>query len=259
MSISGLYGLKRPERTAELDIGGASREEIINATYGAWTSFLKSCDKDTPDDTLYDYACALVRPFKTKISGVLTERDVLRAFALGKDEHDENGVYLSALLNETDASMLALGKIKPPRNVLKGVGFCLKPGKIVSARDGVLGLGSCAEGGIVINRGEVHWMSSYAEGGLHINGGYISSTLGEGASGGTFITMNDDVSRGMLAYPKGPAYAIYWDKWKSDGDIRALVGELLEADDRLDAPKMNAIARKIDAHVRKKYTPEGAD
>ncbi len=218
---------------ADLDLG-TDPAEVLKGAYSVWNQQREEFyskgnpnlwNSESEHEFLYSEACKLVRPYKGLFKGTITGNDflfigegVLAAEGYVPDEEragygcqyssgfgcssvtsheftSHAGLFLSALLNETDLESMAVDWYPAQ---LWGLGYRLKDGKtVVVCPDGRLGdLGEKAEGGVTLVYGEVmRWLAQKASGGLHINLGERSRhtsgewniDIGERSSGGIHI------------------------------------------------------------------------
>jgi len=164
--MNALYNLDVPDELAKLDLKTADKKEIINVTCHAWMDSFGSFGDRIDSEPLYNSACKMIAPFRNKIKGKICSADA------GVKASDRNksfvGYFLSAVLNETEADTLEYGL---PNAVWSSLGYCLKGGKTLEIKKGVLGeyAGMNAEGGTIVNRGMVYELGTHATGGLFIN------------------------------------------------------------------------------------------
>jgi len=306
MSTEHLY--KRAERADEVadpDMKDADPKEILAATYDAWLGIFdqyKDQDIRYTIDMLYRQACRLVRPFKEKMAGTITEKEL---GPIADDPHykecEDNqrnksgqavyrkycyaGLYLSALLNETDLDRLSIGSF-PAK--LEEVGYCLQPGKTVEVReDAIVGnVGDAAQGGIGIVRGtcegNVGWDASggifpvfgavegcvgyRATGGMFPIFGKVKHSIGNCVTGGIFTVYG--TAEGNIGYDAAGGifiakqyftvsmngtYRVDTEGLEKDAELGRLLDELEVACRAEKFGEVETVARQIDGHVRKNY------
>jgi len=165
MSKSKLYGLKRPERTAEVKLEEADRGELIRTTYEMWLDFAEPYWNDgymIDNDVLYRHACKILAPLRKSISGTLTEKDFRIVdekpaprlnLAKGTETTNLAGLYMTAVLNATDAKELVLGHFNER---IAYPGYHLQAGKTltIAEKGFTYDAGYEAEGGTLINKGK---------------------------------------------------------------------------------------------------------
>jgi len=218
---------------ADLDLG-TDPAEVLKGAHSVWNQRFEELYKkdfnfarsDAGEELLYGEACKLVRPYKELFKGTITGNDFLfigegvlarEGFVPDKDiagygrEYGEfgytgrsrefsssDGLFLSALLNETDLESMFVDWY-PAR--LWGLGYRLKEGKtaIVGPEARLGDLGEKAEGGATLVYGEVMIrMAKSASGGVHLNMGRRSRhttddwnvSMGEKSTGGIFINFD---------------------------------------------------------------------
>jgi hypothetical protein len=285
MSTERLYRkAERADDIGDLDLLGADQKEIIDRTYDVWFGDVNPVIKELRDfNPLYKLACRIVRPFKVLISGTLTDRDFSAAKAkrLCKEEWAA-GLYVSAVLNETDAKRLYWGDF--PYG-LDSLGCDLKEGKTLCIIEGgpidVRYAGSAARGGTVINDRKVYGMGDCARDGIFINKRHCE-TMGEEARGGIFV--NIDCADQMGNRATGGLFVDYDRSHNIDGKVswrsartryekngatyqhdalnaekdeflRKLMDRMEEAAMKEKIADVKETGRKIDAHLRKTYKP----
>jgi len=270
MSSETLY--KRAEHAEEigdLDLTDAGPKEIIKATYEAWCSATKNLHIEhyPHPGPIYEAACRIIRPFGKRISGSL-RADSIPSPLPGRT----NGLYLSALLNETDADVLSVGKLGYE---IDFIGWYMKSGKaaIVENDAKVSWLGYGAQNSTAVILGDVGITGIRSSGLNCINLG--GTCLASNNRGMTFINyghINDLCGRtddGMLIETTGKcyyednrvtkilvgknSYCVDVEDICADLPLQVMLEELESASKGSDMPKVNDGIRKVDAHVRKNY------
>jgi len=289
---SQLYDLDVPDEQMELELEGASRDEIICRTYEEWFSL--PIDYLEAGEPAYKSACNMIRPFRDRISGTVD----MDGFPFMKDTPEnrfkflENcGYYFSALLNETNADVLHVNKgpVKDANTkeiYINGLGYCLKEGKAVvvgkelstgkpkdedyfyysgkSRLANTSHLGQNAQGGVIINMGKKCGMLGYkATGGVFLNYGFVD-TAAHSAQGGLWLNCSEgemggfgNQSTGAVLISKGKAggdtHVFDTVEMETDTNFTVMVGILEQLGREADIPKIRAQARELDQYVRTNY------
>ncbi len=304
MSTESLYRkAEHADEIADPDLTEAN----VAAIYNVWRDFLgeryapHEAFHRSNNDSLYEQACRLVRPFKKQLTGTITEKDlgpmtndryiwsVKDMFCSAGEEHCLAGLFLSALLNETNVDKLSLGSFPC---VLSDAGYRLQPGKTVEIREGgwVDDCCSYAQGGIGIVRGKVEkHLGRYASGGIFPVYGTVEGGVGWDASGGVFPiygvveqAVGDQASGGIFPihgtvegrigressggtfvvckkpkkrflYKSNGACGAGPDELEKDAELSRLMDELEQAGKTEKFDEVEKIARRVDEHVRKNY------
>jgi len=170
--VSGLYGLPRPDRTADVELKGLSQEEIIKTTYEIFAAATEGKNEPATSEDIYKQAVAILKPFRNRIKGTIKDK--------GLENEYSRSMFFSALLNETDADTLVGHGF--------GLGYRLRDGKTLIIEGDVNNayVGMRAKGGVVICNGRTRDIGMKASGGIFINNG-ITNDLGIGVSGGTYF------------------------------------------------------------------------
>jgi len=255
----------RADEVADLNLKDADPAAIIAATYDAWDGmlddYLSRPEKlednnvilENKEDWFYDKARGLLTPYREKLRGVLTENELRH---VADRRRCLAGLYISALLNETDISMLSLGPSPAIYNLL---GWRLKPGKTLEIR-GVCKAGYVApraEGGVVIlrKRSSATEVGHMAEGGTFLL--YNKLPPNAFAEGGLFVLAD----RGIVLCDEDTArrrdviYGIESELHALDGmdvKLRSLYDKILAAGEAPDIPRVEKLARKIRKNLMKR-------
>ena len=281
MAASNLYGLPRPDRTADVVLEGGSREDIIDVTYQAWLGAVRQCkDPSESVEQLYEAACQLVRPFRKKITGELTGKELkpIRndpGYVSIINSVSDAGLYISALLNETDITKVTVDRTLP---LISHIGYRLGHEKMIEVGRGEVTwdifkeatcgvginhgrieqfMGKENSGGILVNLGHICHLGYDANGGTFLNFGGDPNTIGYGAKDGVFVSRTMPSSGNFL--PKydygGPAYGVKPEELRNDKDLDKMMDEVEKSARDSDTPAVAKLGRKIDQYVRAHYKP----
>jgi len=292
----------KADEMADPDIKDMDKTTIARACYDVWVAGCKDVIKDEnfflhmarnrdlweeQCEPLYRQACSIIAPYREKVNGTFNTSGLKLKRLMKKDHYFSDdypaeirmaGIYLSALLNETDLNKLVVDEKDKKTGgwdkaiELSHLGWHMKPGKILEILEGcVTGTAEHAEGGIVVNYASALKCGGHSSDMIIVN--YCSNSWGDGAKGSVFINMDDGsefgdksencvlVDFGKTTYAGGDLRAdnIYHvesrDIWHSKQLIE-LGHALEEAGKKRDTPKIVELARKVDEHVRKTRKPK---